>query len=322
MPIVILLGPTGVGKTDAAIGLAERLECHLVNMDSTQVYRGLDIGSAKPPRALLAQYPHALIDIRDPADPYTAADFVADADREVREALAAGKMPVLVGGAMLYARAFRDGLAALPRANPEVRAAIEAEAEALGWPRLHDRLARVDPVAAAGIHPHNGVRLQRALEVFETTGRPISDYWKADRPSPASERLGERLLELALVPQDRATLHRRIEARFDAMLKAGFAEEVRRLRRRPDLDPRLPALRAVGYRQMWGHLAGEFDAAEMRAKALAATRQLARRQLTWLRSWPWVKTLPSGDGASSARLEDVVAHDCTLVSHSQTSLLF
>ena len=300
MSIVMLLGPTAAGKTDAAIAMAERLDCHLINMDSTQVYRGLDIGSAKPPRSLLARHPHALIDIRDPAEPYTAADFVADADREVRGALAAGKTPVLVGGTMLYARAFRDGMAALPRANPEVRSAIEAEAEVQGWPKLHARLAEVDPVAAAGIHPHNGVRLQRALEVFETTGRPISDYWKAQQQSPATERLGARLLEFALVPEDRAALHRRIEARFDAMLRAGFAEEVQRLRQRPDLSPRLPALRAVGYRQMWGHLDGEFEASEMRAKALAATRQLARRQLTWLRGWPWVKVLPSAAGAAAA----------------------
>ena len=296
----MLLGPTAAGKTDAAIALAERLDCHLINMDSTQVYRGLDIGSAKPPRSLLARHPHALIDIRDPAEPYTAADFMADADREVRAALAAGKTPVLVGGAMLYARAFREGLAALPRANPGVRSAIEAEAEVQGWPKLHARLAEVDPVAAAGIHPHNGVRLQRALEVFETTGRPISDYWKASKQSPAAERLGERLLEFAVVPEGRAALHRRIKVRFDAMLKAGFAEEVERLRQRPDLNPRLPALRAVGYRQMWGHLDGEFEASEMRAKALAATRQLARRQLTWLRGWPWVKVLPGADGAAAA----------------------
>ena len=300
MPIVMLLGPTAAGKTDAAIALAERSGCHLINMDSTQVYRGLDIGSAKPPPSLLARHPHALIDIRDPAEPYTAADFVVDADREVRAALASGKTPVLVGGAMLYARAFRDGLAALPGADPEVRAAIEAEAETLGWPKLHARLAEVDPVAAAGIHPHNGVRLQRALEVFEATGRPISEYWKAHEQCPATERLGERLLEFAVVPDDRAALHRHIEARFDAMLEAGFAEEVQRLRQRPGLHPRLPALRAVGYRQMWGHLAGDFDAPQMRAKALAATRQLARRQLTWLRGWPWVKSLPSGDGAAAA----------------------
>ena len=296
----MLLGPTAAGKTDAAIALAERLPCHLISMDSTQVYRGLDIGSAKPPRSLLARHPHALIDIRDPANPYTAADFVADADREVRAALAGGKTPVLVGGTMLYARAFRDGLAALPQANPKVRSAIEAQAKAQGWPRLHARLAEVDPEAAAGIHPHNGVRLQRALEVFETTGRPISEYWKAQRQSPAAERLGEPLLEFALVPEDRAILHGRIEARFDAMLEAGLVAEVQRLRQRPELSPRLPALRAVGYRQVWGHLDGEFEASEMRAKTLAATRQLARRQLTWLRSWPWVDVLGSAEGMAAA----------------------
>ncbi|MYF09924.1 MAG: tRNA (adenosine(37)-N6)-dimethylallyltransferase MiaA [Gammaproteobacteria bacterium] len=299
MPIVMLLGPTAAGKTDAAIAMAERLDCYLINMDSTQVYRGLDIGSAKPPRWLLARHPHVFCYFRETSEIDTAADVGTDADREVRVALAAGKTPVLVGGTMLYARAFRDGLAALPRANPEVRSAIEAEAESQGWPKLHARLAKVDPVAAAGIHPHNGVRVQRALEVFETTGRPISDYWKAQKQSPATERLGGRLLEFAVIPEDRATLHHRIEARFDAMLRAGFAEEVQRLRQRPDLSPRLPALRAVGYRQMWDHLEGEFEASEMRAKALAATRQLARRQLTWLRGWPFVKVLPSAEGAAA-----------------------
>lgn len=302
MPIVLLLGPTAAGKTDAAAALAERQPCHLISMDSALVYRGLDIGTAKPPPALLARHPHALIDIRDPAHSYTAADFVADADLEVRHALQQGKLPVLVGGTMLYARAFRDGLAVLPPADPEVRAAIEAEAAAKGWPKLRERLAQVDPAAAANIHPHNGARLQRALEVFMTTGKPISAYWREQGQSAAPRRLGQELLEFALVPDDRAALHRRIEARFDVMLAQGFVDEVRTLRARGDLHLGLPSMRAVGYRQVWRHLDGEWDAEQMRAKGIAATRQLARRQLTWLRGWPWLETLPAAD------LEAAAAH--------------
>ena len=300
MPIVLLLGPTAAGKTDAAVALAERRPCHLISMDSTLVYRGLNIGAAKPKPALLARHPHALIGIRDPAVAYTVAEFVADADREVRRALEQNKLPVLVGGTMLYARAFRDGLAVLPPANPEVRAAIEAEAAAQGWPKLHERLAAVDPVAAANIHPHNGTRLQRALEVFETTGKPISAHWRTQGQLAASNRLSQELLEFAIIPGERADLHRRIEERFNAMLAQGFVDEVRALRARADLHPGLPAMRAVGYRQVWRHLDGAWDAAQMRTKAVAATRQLARRQLTWLRGWPWVAPLPWGDAAAAA----------------------
>lgn len=300
MPIVLLLGPTAAGKTEAAIALAERLPCHLISMDSTMVYRGLDIGAAKPKPELLARHPHALIDVRDPAHPYSAANFVQDADREVRWALQHGKLPVLVGGAMLYARAFRDGLAVLPPADPEVRAALEAEAAGRGWPRLHERLAQVDPEAAANIHPRNGARVQRALEVFESSGRPISAYWRERRQRAAPKRLGRRLLEFAILPEERSALHRRIEDRFDAMLAQGFLQEVRRLHERADLHPGLPAIRALGYRQAWRHLEGEWSAEWMRAKAIAATRQFARRQLTWLRGWPWVAPLPWGGAEAAA----------------------
>lgn len=300
MPVILLLGPTAAGKTEAAVALAERLPCRLISMDSALVYRGMDIGTAKPPAKLLARHPHALIDIRDPAAPYTAADFVADADLEVRHALEQGQVPVLVGGAMLYARAFRDGLAALPPANPEVRAAIAAEAAAQGWPKLHERLAQIDPVAAANIHPRNGARLQRALEVFQTSGKPISAYWREQGKSAAPQRLGQELLEFALMAEDRAALHRRIAERFDAMLAQGLVDEVRTLRARGDLHLGLPSMRAVGYRQVWRHLDGAWDAERMRAKGIAATRQLARRQLTWLRSWPWVERLPWGDAKAAA----------------------
>lgn len=297
---MLLLGPTAAGKTNAAIALAQRLPCHLISMDSTLVYRGLDIGAAKPQADLLTRHPHALIDIRDPATPYSAADFVLDADAEVRRAFGQGKLPVLVGGAMLYARAFREGLADLPAASPQVRAAIAAEAAAKGWPALHRRLMQVDAKAAASIHPHNGMRLQRALEVHETTGRPISAFWREANRANAAQRLGCRLLEFAVMPEQRASLHQRIEQRLDAMLAQGFLDEVRRLRLRPDLHPNLPAMRAVGYRQLWQQLDGQLGAEEARQKILAATRQLARRQLTWLRRWSWVRPLPWRDAQGAA----------------------
>ena len=286
MPIVMLLGPTGSGKTATALALAERITCRLISMDSALVYRGLDVGAAKPDAATRKRYPHALIDIRDPADTYSAAMFVEDADREVGEALIRGELPVLVGGTMLYARAFRDGLAKLPQASETVRTAIADRAATAGWPALHGQLAEVDPDAAAAIHPNNTQRLQRALEVYEISGRPISDFWRDQQNTRAQDRLGEPLLAFGILPRDREGLHQRIAKRFDAMLAADFAGEVRALRSRGDLHPDMPSLRAVGYRQMWQHLDGRHDAETMRAKALAATRQLAKKQLTWLRRWP------------------------------------
>ena len=288
----MLLGPTAAGKTDLALALAERLPCHLISMDSAMVYRGLDIGTAKPSPALRARFPHALIDIRDPAESYSAAAFVQDADREAAAALKEGKLPVLVGGTMLYAQAFREGLAALPEPSPALREAIAARAARHGWPKLHAQLAARDPEAAAAIHPGNPQRLQRALEVLELTGRPISAFWREGSARPAQERLGAPLIELAIAPDDRALLHRRIARRFDAMLDAGFADEVRLLRRRADLHSGLPSLRTLGYRQMWRHLNGELSHRQMRDQALAATRQFAKKQLTWLRGWPQVAQLP------------------------------
>ena len=255
------------------------------------VYRGLDIGTAKPEPAVQARHAHALIDICDPADTYSAAAFVEDADREVARARRLGKLPVLVGGAMLYARAFRDGLAELPQASRAVRESIAARATVDGWAALHERLASVDPQAAAAIHPNNPQRLQRALEVYETTGRPISAFWREQVDRGAQQRLGEPLLTFAVMPTDRTRLHARIAERFEAMLAAGFADEVRALRERGDLQLALPSMRAVGYRQMWHHLDGKFDAGEMRTKAIAATRQLAKKQFTWLRKWPQLQGL-------------------------------
>jgi tRNA dimethylallyltransferase len=292
---LVLTGPTAVGKTDVALALADRFPVSLISMDSAMVYRDMNVGTAKPPPDVLARYPHALVDIRDPAEPYSAADFVADADVAVATALRAGRCPVLVGGTMLYLRSFRDGLADLPPADPVVRAAIEDQARRTGWPALYQELARVDPVAAAGMHPHNRPRIQRALEVYRITGRPISSGWQARPGGTAEERLGVRLVEFAIVPGDRAELRQRIDARFRAMLDAGFVEEVAALRARADLSPTLPSMRAVGYRQVWEHLNGDYDRDELLRRGAAATRQLAKRQLTWLRGWPHVTALVWGE---------------------------
>ncbi len=308
MPILTLLGPTAVGKTDVALALADRVPCHLISMDSAMVYRGMDIGTGKPDSDTLLKYPHALIDIREPNDPYSAANFVEDADRQVAIALEAGKLPVIVGGTMLYARAFREGLAKLPRADPEVRAQIVHAASVQGWAVLYEKLQKLDPTAAANIHPNNTQRLQRALEVIETTGRPISEIWHEQGSQAVAARLGEELIEVAILPGARGDLHQRIAVRFDAMLAEGFQSEVAALKA-TGLRLDLPSMRAVGYRQMWQHLDGEFDALEMRQKAIAATRQLAKRQLTWLRGWRWIPQLTWDDPARVAeRVLSLVNH--------------
>ncbi len=303
--VLALVGATAVGKTDVAIALAQRRPISIISIDSAMVYRGMDIGTAKPNAALLACYPHALVDIRDPLEAYSAAEFLRDADAAVRQAWQAERLPVLVGGTMLYLRTFRDGLAAMPGANAQVRRRLNAQAAATGWNALYERLCEIDPLAAAKIHPNNHSRLQRALEVYELTGRPISQFWAGGTGTAATNRLGAKLLELAIEPDDRAALHGRIEQRYDAMLEAGFLAEVARLRARGDLDQSLPALRAVGYRQAWEHLDGNVDAAGMRTRTLAATRQLAKRQLTWLRGWPWMKRFSWGEPAQlAAEIED------------------
>ncbi len=281
--ILALVGPTGVGKTEVAVGLAERFPVSLISLDSAMVYRGMDIGTAKPEPEVLGRFPHSLVDILDPVEAYSAARFLVDADAAVREALEAGRIPLLVGGTMLYLKTFREGLAPMPPADPVVRARLSDEARSHGRVALYERLRRLDPVAAAGIHPHNFSRVQRALEVQELTGRPISALW-GDRQG-VLERHGVRLREFAIEPGSRQALHARLEARLDIMLASGFVEEVAVLRARGDLQPDLPAMRAVGYRQIWDHLDGRTEASEMRDRVLAATRQLAKRQLTWLRGW-------------------------------------
>lgn len=277
---IALMGPTASGKTAYALALAEALDGEIVSVDSALVYRGMDIGTAKPDPATLARYPHALVDIRDPGQPYSAADFRADALPVMQRISARGRVPLLVGGTGLYFRALQQGLSDLPEADPATRARLAAEAGQLGWPAMHARLARLDPVAAGRIGCNDVQRLQRALEVIELTGRPLSELQRGG----AAMHFPWRVLKLALLPADRQVLHDRIARRFDAMLAEGFLDEVRALRARGDLHADLPAIRAVGYRQAWEHLDGQTDAAGFRDRAIFATRQLAKRQITWLRS--------------------------------------
>ena len=277
---VLLLGPTASGKSALAMQLAERIPLEIVSVDSAQVYRGMDIGTAKPSAADRAAVPHHLIDIRDPADPYSAADFVRDATVAIREIRARGKLPLLVGGTMLYAKALREGLSDLPSADPEIRARIEAEARELGWPKLHARLAKIDPSTAARLKPNDSQRIQRALEVYETAGAPMSELVGTNTAPTLT------LSILALLPADRAELHERIARRFDAMLEAGLLDEVRALHARGDLHPDLPSMRSVGYRQAWRFIEGQCRFDQLRETGIAATRQLAKRQMTWLRSMP------------------------------------
>jgi len=275
---VLLLGPTACGKSALALALAAHLPLEIVSIDSAQVYRGMDVGTAKPTEAERTRVPHHLIDLRDPAEPYSAAEFVRDATLAIGQIRARGRLPLGVGGTMLYAKALREGLSNLPSADVAVRDRIADEATRIGWPALHARLARVDPQTAARLPPNDAQRIQRALEVFELTGTPLSQLQGAPQPPPLALRT------IALVPAERAQLHRCIEARFDAMLAAGFLDEVRRLMQRGDLDADLPALRSVGYRQAWLHLREGSSFEAFRAAAIAATRRLAKRQLTWLRS--------------------------------------
>jgi tRNA dimethylallyltransferase len=289
---IALMGPTASGKTALALDWAARLETEIVSFDSALVYRRLDIGSAKPDAATLARIRHHLVDVREPHEVYSAADFATDALAAMRDIDARGRVPILAGGTGLYFEALFDGLAEMPAANAEVRAQLRSEAEARGWAALHAELALVDPVAAARIHATDPQRIVRALEVHRLSGEPIS-AWQARR---APQHFPFRVLKLVLCPPDRALLHARIEARFDAMLAAGFLEEVRALRADARLHEDLPAIRAVGYRQAWRHLAGDTDAATFREQSIAATRQLAKRQLTWLRGRPELRWLdPAGD---------------------------
>ena len=291
---VALLGPTASGKSALALELAARLPVEIVSVDSAQVYRGMDIGTAKPSAAERAAAPHHLIDLVDPTQTYSAGNFRADAIRVVPEILARGRVPLLVGGTMLYYRALVAGLDDLPAADPKIRADIETQAALRGWPALHAELAAVDPASAARLKPTDPQRIQRALEVWRIAGRPLSALQSA-RPAA----LPFKLMTFAIVPPDRAQLHQRIAARFDRLLAAGLIEEVKALRARYELNASLPSMRTVGYRQVWEYLEGAFSGEALREKGIAATRQLAKRQMTWLRSFrAGYEIVDPADGAS------------------------
>ncbi len=282
---ICIAGPTASGKTAAALAVAQRWPVEIISVDSALVYRGMDIGTAKPSAAELAAVPHHLIDIHDPLNAYSAAMFVADATRLIGEIQTRGRRPLLVGGTMLYFKALFDGLDAMPAADPAIRAQIAADAQQRGWPTLHEALAAVDPVTAQRLAPNDSQRIQRALEVWHTTGQPLSAFHLRDKATADTGPVQAGAL-ISLEPQDRAWLHARIAQRFDAMLAAGFVDEVQRLRARGDLSADLPSMRCVGYRQAWESLDGSWPMAALREHGIAATRQLAKRQITWLRGMP------------------------------------
>tara|TARA_R110000868_G_scaffold392875_1_gene663738 strand:- start:49981 stop:50928 length:948 start_codon:yes stop_codon:yes gene_type:complete len=279
-PVICLMGPTASGKTDAAIALTQHLPCDLISVDSALIYRGMDIGTAKPDTETLKKFPHRLIDICDAADSYSAADFCRDVQREIDDIHAQGRLPLLVGGTMMYFNALQNGLAKMPEADVDVRATLQQQADKLGWVAMHERLQQIDPQAAAKIHPNDPQRLSRALEVYEITGQSLSQLQQETHKNDAY-----RFINTALVPDDRSLLHQRIKQRFDIMLEQGFENEVKGFYERDDLDLTKPAMRCVGYRQMWLYLSGKYQYEPMCERAIIATRQLAKRQLTWLRAW-------------------------------------
>ncbi|MFP1916306.1 tRNA (adenosine(37)-N6)-dimethylallyltransferase MiaA [Lonsdalea quercina] len=289
-PAIFIMGPTASGKTALAMALRQSLPVELISVDSALIYRGMDVGTAKPTAEELSQAPHRLIDILDPADAYSAADFRRDALKEMAEITAAGRIPLLVGGTMLYFKALLEGLSPLPPADPEVRREIEVRAQREGWEALHNELREIDPIAATRIHPNDPQRLSRALEVFSVSGNTLTELTKT-----SGEALPYRVHQFAIAPASRELLHERIALRFQQMLQAGFESEARALFARADLHPGLPSIRCVGYRQMWSYLSGEIDYDEMVYRGICATRQLAKRQITWLRGWDNVCWLDSDE---------------------------
>lgn len=289
VPVVCLMGPTAAGKTDLAIAMRDYGPFEIISVDSAQVYRDMDIGTGKPDAATLQRAPHRLIDMLDPAERYSAAQFVEDAQKEIADIRGQGRIPLLVGGTMLYFKALRDGLAAMPEADPVVREEIEALAAERGWSAVHEALEQVDPVSASRIHPNDPQRLQRALEVYRVSGRPLSEWHQQQTEgTPCGP-----VCHISVQPRERARLHEKIARRFHGMLDAGLVGEVERLYERGDLNPSLPSVRSVGYRQVWHYLCGEYSYDEMVEKGIIATRQLAKRQVTWLRSWGEVSDFDS-----------------------------
>lgn len=280
-PAIFLMGPTASGKTDLAIEISKQLPCDIISVDSALVYNSMDIGTAKPDIETLAAFPHRLINIRDPSEPYSAADFRTDALAEMAQISAAGRIPLLVGGTMLYFKALRDGLATLPESDPQIREQISQLAIAKGWDEVHRQLEQVDPIAAQRIHPNDPQRLQRALEIYRISGQTLTEL---QAKQIRENTLPYDLTTLAIIPDNRATLHQRIELRFQQMIEQGFVDEVKELFERPELNLNLPSIRAVGYRQVWQYLDGTLNHEQMIEKGIVATRQMAKRQLTWLRN--------------------------------------
>lgn len=288
---IFLMGPTASGKTALAIDLVENYNCEIISVDSALVYKDMDIGTAKPDAELQARAPHRLINLIDPAEAYSAANFREDALREMADITAQGKVPLLVGGTMMYFKFLRDGAAQLPKADETVRQRLLAQAEEFGWPHMHAKLGEVDPVAAERLKPMDSQRIQRALEVFEVSGKTLTQFWAEQDEQP----LPYEVISFAVMPKERKTLHKRIAQRYQIMMKQGFVDEVKKLFAREDLHEDLPSIRCVGYRQVWQYLQGEIDYDEMVERGIIATRQLAKRQITWLRSWPDLNWLDTED---------------------------
>lgn len=296
-PVICLMGPTASGKTALAMALCDALPCDIVSVDSALIYRDMDIGTAKPTEEELANYPHRLINLRDATESYSAADFCHDALAEIEKIRANNRIPLLVGGTMMYFKSLIEGISPLPAANSDIRQQIEAEAEQSSWQAMHEKLQEVDSVSAERIHPNDPQRITRALEVFRLTGKSLTQL---------TEKKGAKLegdiLQLAITPKERSTLHARIELRYQQMIEQGFEQEVIKLKKRDDLNENLPSIRCVGYRQMWQYLNGEFDHKEMVFRGVCATRQLAKRQLTWLRSWQNLHWLTTDDKTNLAQV--------------------
>lgn len=290
-PAIFLMGPTASGKTALALELVKNHDCEIISVDSALVYKGMDIGTAKPDASMQAQAPHRLIDLIDPAEAYSAANFREDALREMADITAAGKVPLLVGGTMMYFKFLRDGAADLPKADEAIRQQLLEEGLEKGWPAMHERLAGIDPESARRLKPMDSQRIQRALEVYLISGKTLTEYWAEQQTEP----LPYHVVNLAVCPSERKRLHERIAERFRIMVADGFIDEVKALRARGDLDKNMPSIRCVGYRQAWDYLDGEYDFDEMIERGIIATRQLAKRQITWLRSWPDLHWLDTDD---------------------------